>query len=225
VISAVVFKTQPATMRRLERGLETAPERMQKSFRDAFNRWGEDWFGRMADRFRGGADGLHTRTGALKRSLNHVVQGGSLADLKLRLTSGGVAYARLQEYGGIVRPKNARFLCIPTEANKTAAGVARFGSPRAFIAAHPGETFFLRKNGKLLLMWKGPSPAVRKSAGAGKGEAVALWYLVRQVEIPGPKAPTKGGPSHLGFFDTWKQLEGARRAGLQQIARAVRTLP
>jgi hypothetical protein len=222
VIQAVSFKVQPATMRRIEQGFRTMPERMTAEFKTAFRDWGESWQGKMAERFRGAEGELHTRTGALKRSLDHQVRGSSAADLKLRLVSAGPSYARIQERGGVVRPVRAKFLAIPLEANKTAAGVARYPSPREFIAAHPGETFFLRTgSGKLLLMWKNPTQAARRSGGAKKGEAVPLWLLVRRVEIPGPDAPSKGGASRLGFFDTWRGMERERRVRMARIARAM----
>lgn len=224
MIRAVTFKTQPATMRRLQRGFQTMPERMNSEFGRAFEDWGESWRGKMLERFRGGGDELHTRTGALKRSLAAKVTGEGTPDLKLKLASGGVPYARLQEYGGIVRPVRAKFLAIPLEANKTAAGVARYPSPREFIAAHPKETFFLRSGGTLLLMWKNPTAAAKRSSGTGRG-AVPLWMFVRQVEIPGPNAPSKGGASRLGFFDTWKGLARERRVRMARIARTLGRIP
>lgn len=226
MIKAVSFKVPKAQMRRIQRGFETMPQRMHAEFDRAFADWGEDWRGSMLERFRGSTGELTTRTGALKRSLGAKLSGTGSADLKLRLTSGGVPYARIQEQGGIIRPVKARFLAIPLEANKTAAGVARYPSPRAFISSHPGQTFFLRTDqGKLLLMWKNPTAAARKSARTGKGEAVPLWLLVRQVELSGPKAPTKTAPSRLGFFDTWKHLGRARRVRMARIARSIGRIP
>jgi len=216
VIKAVTYQVKnKAAMRRLEQGLRTAPDRMRAEFTKTFHDWGNRWHGEMVGRIRDGSNGLHNRSGRLRNALSSVVSGAGTADLKLRLTSGGVPYAPIHEFGGVVRPKRARFLCIPTEAAKTAAGVVAGpfqAGPRAFIAAHPGETFFLRKNGKLLLMWKTPRGPAAKGA---KGEAVALWYLVRQVTIP----------PRLGFFDTWKKFERERRADLQKIARAVVRIP
>jgi hypothetical protein len=226
VIQAVSFKVQEATMRRIERGFQTMPTRMGAEFKTAFRDWGEAWQGRMADRFRGSDGGLHTRTGALKRSLDHRVSGNSAADLKLRLVSAGPSYARIQESGGVIRPVRAKFLAIPLEANKTAAGVARYPSPREFIAAHPGETFFLRtQTGKLLIMWKSPTAAARKSGKAAKGEAVPLWLLVRQVDIPGPNSPGHQQASRLGFFDTWRGMERERRVRMARIARSIGRFP
>lgn len=209
MIQAVTFKVRPATLRRLQKGFESMPRKMLQEFGQAFEDWGEDWRGSMLDRFRGG-DGLHTRTGGLKRSLDARVTGKGSPGMKLRLVSGGVPYARIQEHGGTVKPINARFLAIPLDANKTAAGVPRYPSPRAFIAAHPGETFFLRAGGTLLLMWKNPTKAAAKSSGTGAG-AVPLWMFVRQVTIP----------PRLGFFKTWKQLRYERDARMVKIARAM----
>jgi hypothetical protein len=216
------FRVQAASMRRIEQGFRKMPEKMHAQFGKAFVDWGEQWRGTMLERFRGGEGALHTRSGDLKRSLGAKVSGAGSADLKLRLVSGGIPYARLQEYGGIVRPVRAKFLAIPLDANKTASGQARYPSPRQFIASHPGETFFLRSGSTLLLMWKSPSRAAARSSGTGKG-AVPLWLFVKQVELPGPKAPTKQSASRLGFFDTWKGMARDRRVTLQKIARELRS--
>src|SRR5690348_8407796 len=78
---------------------------------------------------------LENRTGTLRRSLFYLVelveQGTILIRVGFDLLK--AKYGRIQELGGVVTAKNARFLTIPTDAVKTASGVARF-SARDVIA-------------------------------------------------------------------------------------------
>lgn len=115
-----------------------------------------------------GESGLHVRTGALKSSIvalpiereEHCITGKVVAGQKLR-------YARIQEYGGTIKPKKAKFLAIPLNAVKTAAGVARF-SPREAAAAGYPHTF------------------VRSGVLFGKqgDQVVPLFALRRSVTLP-----------------------------------------
>ncbi len=226
-------KVHEASLRRLTRRFASMPERAARDSKVMLKSWGEAWRSAMLDRVgRGGDGGLATRTGALKRSLRSGVEGSGLSDLRLRNVSAGVAYARVQEEGGEIRPQNGRYLTIPLDAAKTAAGVARF-SARQFIDSHPGETFFARKGDRLTLMWApdkvksgGPtSPgrfAVNATSGGTKAaRVIPMFALVRKVEIPGPKAPTKKRPSRMGFFDTWRGQARDRRADLVRLARSI----
>lgn len=76
------------------------------------------------------------RSGTLRRSIAGTVEARGDV-LALTLSAGGrtggqdLAYAALQEFGGIVRPKAAKWLAIPVGAAKTRAGVSR-GGPRMF---------------------------------------------------------------------------------------------
>lgn len=106
---------------------------------------------------------LRVRGGALRRSIATEVRGPVLA---LRAGEAGgqpVRYARIQEFGGTVRPKNAQFLAQPVGEALTAAGVARFESPRSV----PG-LYFTEWNGKVL--------------GIVPGEGV-FYVLHREVTI------------------------------------------
>jgi len=81
---------------------------------------------------------MKTPTGNLSRSIGHEVR-GSGATLETSLRAGGrlagrgdVVYARIQELGGVVRPTRAKWLAIPTDSVKTAAGASRYASPRDY---------------------------------------------------------------------------------------------
>ncbi len=112
--------------------------------------------------------GLHVRTGALKSSIQalpvtqteHELVGSVIAGQKLK-------YARVQEFGAVIRPKHARFLAIPLAAAKTGAGVARF-SPRQAAAAGYESTFISK--GVIF--------------GRQGEQAVPLFVLKRSVRVP-----------------------------------------
>lgn len=217
-------QVQPNTLRRVTQAIRSQPERAYGVLKPTFERWGTRWEHQVQDRIAGATTGprnLVGRSGQLKRSLKHRVSGSSLGTLSLQCISAGAIHARIHEYGGEIRPKNGKYLTIPLPGNRTPAGVARV-SARSLIASH--ETFFLRAEAagadRLLLMWKDPSKAAIKSSGVkGKGNAVPMFVLVPKVELPGPKAPNKTGPSRLGFFDEWKAFDGDRRRDIVQAAR------
>lgn len=216
-------RVNAGALARLSRTLAEIPRVARREMKRELRTWGQDWEDVVRGRFSaGGESNLHNRTGFLRNSVGFQVIDGANA-LSLRASSRGVIYARIQEMGGVIRPVNARFLTIPMPANRTAGGDIRYKSARAFIATHPGETFFLRTpDGELLLMWRKPTQAARRSIGAKRGEAVALWRLVTKVEIPGPAAPNKRRASRFGFFDSWHNLAPKRRAGLARVAAAMR---
>jgi hypothetical protein len=114
-----------------------------------------------------GDNGLHRRTGALSRS----IVPGPLSSGRGGVTSSVLAgqklpYARIQEFGGTIRPVHAQYLAIPLDAVKTAGGVARFG-PRD--ASQAGYDTFIRNN----IIF-----------GKRDGEVTPLFLLKKEVTIP-----------------------------------------
>lgn len=79
-----------------------------------------------------------------------------------------VKYGRIHELGGTIRPKKGRFLAIPSDRIRTAAGVAR-ASPRDFP-----DAFFHRRGERLYLL--------RRVGGGGRLEL--LFTLVKRVKMP-----------------------------------------
>lgn len=78
---------------------------------------------------------LQTRTGNLQRSIKTENRGDDLASLRSSVFTRSI-YAPIHEVGGTIKAKNAfrslpggPFLAVPSDNNKTAAGVTRF-SPR-----------------------------------------------------------------------------------------------
>ena len=117
---------------------------------------------------------LHYRSGALRRSTDGnatLVPGG----WQIQLQAGGgrddVAYARIHEEGGVIRPKRGRFLAIPLPPVLNARGLAK-SKPRdqvlTFVPIHGGSAGLLVK----------PS-------GRGKRRTfVAHWFLTPRVTMP-----------------------------------------
>lgn len=178
------------------RFLDRVPSRLEHHMHRALSTWAEEHFRRMTEKMRSGVanDSVKTRTGLLRGSFQREIRrAGGLGGLRLKVFSAGVKYADIQEHGGIVRPKKAKFLAIPQPAVKTPSGVARYASPRNY----PGETFVFRsKKGGLWIAEK-------------KGDKIRLlWHLVRSVRIKG----------RLGWFDTWRSGAERRRGQLEALA-------
>jgi hypothetical protein len=96
---------------------------------------------------------LHRRTGQGARSIfSRVVVVGDEATGAIELHVGAnlavAKYMRAQERGATITPKRGRFLTIPLDAAKTAAGVARFTARQVIEnpAAHGYEDTFFHKN-------------------------------------------------------------------------------
>lgn len=220
-----------ASLRRLEARVRSEPKAVHKEMRPAFEKWGSNWQKGVQARLEGGD--LKSRTGALKRSIQQRVTGGSLDELTLRMESAGnLAYARAQEFGGVIRPKTSKYLTIPTSFNKKASGAADFTSARALISAHPNDTFFRRTDkGRLFLFWNDPTKKevvsrTRKfsdlrAGSVAKGAAVPMFQLVKSVDLPGPRSVKNRRASRLGFYDTWNAQKTARNADLVRLGLGV----
>jgi len=110
------------------------------------------------DRLSG--QGVATRTGALKRSFG-VSVGGDLASGIAGTVTTTSKYFAIQEFGGTIRPVQAKFLAIPLDAAKTPAGVTLYPSPlrQSLPTAFPEGTFvrnhvlFGRKDGKAIALF------------------------------------------------------------------------
>jgi len=112
--------------------------------------------------------GLHIRSGDLQRSIRAQPVERTARSVVGRVIAGqGLAYARIQEYGGTITAKNTEFLAIPLDAAKTDAGVARF-APRQ--AEGEGYKTFVAKS---IIFGRRPGE-----------DAVPLFLLRRSVKIP-----------------------------------------
>jgi hypothetical protein len=125
----------------------------------------------ILDNFSHGSSGLssnklNSRTGNLARSIKTSVKGVELNELSANVYTDSI-YAPLQEKGGDVKAKNkyARvpggpYLNIPTNFNKTAAGVMRLSSREVFgmggyiAKSKTGNWFVFALDGKPMFILK-----------------------------------------------------------------------
>ncbi len=128
-------------------------------------------------------DRLHSRSGALKRSIKSDVVGSSLNELAGSVFS-DIIYSKVQEEGDIIKARNkyvnvpgGPYLNIPLSANKTAAGVTRFGAREVFRL---GGFIVKSKKGNWLVMDR---------------TGVPMFVLKKSVEIP----------ARLGMEDSMKK--------------------
>ena len=114
---------------------------------------------------------MKTRSGTLARSIRAGVTGNVL---KLAANAGGdhLIYAHLQEEGGIVRPKNKKWLTIPVEGGPamTPAGVSRYKTARDY----PRPLRFIKVRGSLALL-----------VDERKRRSDIVYVLVKKVTVPG----------------------------------------
>ena len=131
---------------------------------------------------------MKSRTGLLRKSLKTEVSGNSLGTLRAGIFTakqvGGkdVNYAPIQEFGGIVKAKKAYrgvpggpFLNIPTDANKTPAGVMRY-SPREVFTRMGG---YIVGQGVYV-----PAVVSGFADNADETVGVRMFHLVKEVKIP-----------------------------------------
>gem|GEM_PF-2637503 len=225
----------PESQRRVFQRLTAVKVNARDGMQKAFKRAGQSWHVGVSKRFAGstGPRSLRNRSGALQRSIKDVVTGSELRDLKLTLSVQGTPYARIQEFGGEVKPKKGKYLTIPTSFNqRDGNNKAEFPSAKALIAAHPKTTFFRRTaKGRLFLFWdKATKKTVvsrsRKisdirAGSVEKGAAIPMFQLVKSVDIPGPNSPSKRGPSRLGVYDTWRDELPNLRKDLAKISEGI----
>jgi hypothetical protein len=134
-----------------------------------------------------GGSGVQTRSGHLKDGFHVETSGHDLDSLEVRTFSAGVPYARIQELGGTVVPRQRQWLTIPLDEAKTPGGQTR-APARAWT-----DTFFLPIAGERLLLMQ------RREGGA-----VPLFLLVkRSTLLP-----------RLGFRLTWDAMRGELAAGV-----------
>lgn len=126
---------------------------------------------RVKGNFNSG-DGLHSRSGRLRRSIQTSITGTTMTTVSGRVYS-DMVYAPIQETGGTIRAKDkylrvagGPYLNIPLSANKTAAGMMRMGAREVFNA---GGFIIKSKKGNYLVM-----------SGAGQ----PMFVLKKQVTIP-----------------------------------------
>lgn len=184
---------------KVQAALALVVQRLSAGVKAAFAKAGAAHQRAMAERFKpyggvgfggGGAAGIQTRSGALRRSFGWETRGEGL-DSALRVFSAGLPYARIQEEGGVVRPKNKRYLTVPLPDALTPGGSLKGGArlvPRGnkYQTADGLPTFVFRsKRGNLLV-----------GARARNGRLRLLYALKPQVTLK----------PRLGFRETFERV-------------------
>lgn len=140
---------------RTGRIVENAAPVLRESFKWYLDNVAKAMASRHATPWPGGTtkDTLSSRSGALVKSIvdSVNVEGEGLATI--RGSIGGNRYARIQEYGGTVVPKKAKYLAIPLPAALDSRGVPIKLSPRqwdnTFISkSKAGNLIIFRREGK-----------------------------------------------------------------------------
>lgn len=139
---------------------------------------------------------LHVRTGRLRQSVRAVVEGEG-ATLLVRLRAGAgkadLNYARIQEEGGVIRPKRGKFLTIPLGAAMTRAGVTR----GEFLKIGGLRTV----PGLFVVHTPGHSPVLCRSKGKGKNaKVIALFLLVKSSKIIGQHYLSDGADAAIALL-------------------------
>lgn len=144
-----------------------------------------------------GRPGLFRRSGRLAQSFTGETTGASLRELVMRYGT-NVAYARIHEEGGTIRPRRAKWLTIPLPANLMPSGVMR-RSIRSFKHVR-----FIRNKrtghaGPSLTALCGDSPESMKP----------MFVLVKEVKIP----------PRLGLMKSWADERNRLIADLNRAVR------
>jgi hypothetical protein len=111
---------------------------------------------------------LSVRTGeGIQSILNSVEVGGSFID-NIYGIIGGASYLRINEFGGVIRPRNGRYLTVPLPP-----ALHSNGTPKKRSARDWNDTFIQRsRNGNLLIFQQ-----------RGR-DIIPLYVLKEQVYIP-----------------------------------------
>lgn len=142
---------------------------------------------------------LQARTGKLRNSFGSEVRGeiGTSIPLTLAVFSQGAIYSRLQEYGGTVKPKRAKYLTQPLPDNQTTAGVTRYGSARELFERYPDQVRVMKaRSGRLFIVSEGKPGAKTKKKNP---DLLWLFILRKSVKVP----------PRLGFRATWSDSTSA----------------
>jgi len=156
----------------------------------------------MIDRLSG-RPGLMVQTGALRASMKTEVKGATLKTIEGRASIGGrkTPYARIQEEGGVVKPKRAKMLKVPMDDAKTAGGRVKAEYLR------PGKNPNLALTYRTVQGRRLPFLAERSQSSRGRDaqgkfmkakadkNAKLIFRLVPQVTIP----------ARLGFVATLRE--------------------
>ena len=148
---------------------------------------------------------LRVRSGRLRGTASSSVT-RAFGSVALTVTVGrandaSLSYARIQEDGGTITPKRGRFLAIPVGPALTAAGVARYSSPRDV----PGLRFQPIHGGAM--------GRLVKDTGGKRGRSETWFLLVPSVKIKGTHYMRDAGALMTAAFPGVLSERLARRLG------------
>lgn len=130
---------------------------------------------------RNATDRLRVRTGRLRSSIqSQVEEAGGGVRVVVQAGDAEVPYARIQEEGGTITPRNARFLAIPVGPALTSAGVSRFASPRDVQGLHFAKGTLKDQQGQTWYILK-QSVAIKGRRYLGDAVDVAVEKLPERV--------------------------------------------
>jgi hypothetical protein len=190
----------------LRRMLGRLPTIVEREIVIASETMGKEHVTSMIDRMRGDGAGLvKKRTGFLQdRFTTQTRRVGGIGGIRTRVFVAGVKYADIQERGGVIRPKNRKYLTVPLAATKTAGG--------AIKGQYAGGAGAYRDTGAPTFVFKSKKGGLFIAERTGKkGKLALLWKLVTSVRIPG----------NLGWYRTWRENASQRRSILDATARRI----
>ena len=129
---------------------------------------------------------LSKRSGALDTAILDSVkdEGSTFASIRGQIGAPGVPYARIQELGGTIKPKNAKYLCIPLQAALDGSGLPLKSSPRDW----PNTFVTKSKAGNLIIFQK-------------RGTSIVPLYVLKDsVTIPARLGMRKSLDAGLPYF-------------------------
>ena len=128
---------------------------------------------------------LSMRSGNLIRAIKSsvAVKGTTVANLEGTIGA-KVPYAAIQEFGGVIKPKTAKYLAIPLKAALDERGIPKKRSPREWE-----HTFVaMSKNGNLIIFQRRGT------------QIIPLYVLKSSVTIPARLGMRETIQSNMGFF-------------------------
>ena len=150
---------------------------------------------------------LQNRSGALMQRL--AVRPSATYPTDIRADSyvaGPLAYAKIQEFGGVIKPKKGKYLTIPLPGARTSNGVTR-NSARLVKRGREWHT------AQTVPGAAGTKTHIRGKAigvdGVG-GDFLPLYALKKSVKIP----------ARLRFMDTFKDQKAKRRKVYRRVVKA-----
>lgn len=164
------------------------PESFREKVRASFQSFGKSFITDLkSGRLRGNP--IKRRSGNLANGWNDAfMESGDEMEERIFITGPGAAYARKQEEGGWILPKNGKLLAWPVQNGPAAtpSGAPRFSGPRSYA----GNLFFFKaKTGSMFL-------AEQKAKGrSGVSPLVLVYHLAPRVYLPPDESRRMGARS------------------------------